>query len=489
MVCAPLSPSLSFITHPQHSLALKAAACIVNRGKLLTVPLGGEGESIAVDDREEDGGAAGADGAAGASASAAAAADPLSGTIDVAFSSLEAFMRLDASAVRALDLLPQRREAALPVNAASAGASSASAGAGSSSSPSIAPGSVTSLLGLLTHHASKGGARMLRQWMLQPLSSVEGVRARADMLTAFVESPTLRRGWKAAMPKADYSALAGRLQRKTASLADLVRFRQQVASLDGVIAILNDYDGPAERGADLATYAHALQVSLDELGAFVELFNENVDDGGREPRIREDRDPALEELGEAARAARGALADLHAQCKDEWDDIGDDLKYEWDRTKGHVFRVSKRHEKAVRALKGVATITNVLKDGIYFSTKALTQAGEVLADAEAEYAEASRALIAELLDAAREFTALLEASATVLSELDAYASMAAMVAGMSGTWVRPVLTPAGAGDIIIMGGRHPVMEMNLEDGKPFIPNDYIMKREAGRLQIITGPNS
>ena len=33
------------------------------------------------------------------------------------------------------------------------------------------------------------------------------------------------------------------------------------------------------------------------------------------------------------------------------------------------------------------------------------------------------------------------------------------------------------------------MECNMEDGKTFIANDYVMRRSAGRLQIVTGPNS
>jgi hypothetical protein len=38
-------------------------------------------------------------------------------------------------------------------------------------------------------------------------------------------------------------------------------------------------------------------------------------------------------------------------------------------------------------------------------------------------------------------------------------------------------------------GRHPLMELNMPEGQPFIPNDYELRRERGRLQLITGPNS
>jgi hypothetical protein len=59
--------------------------------------------------------------------------------------------------------------------------------------------------------------------------------------------------------------------------------------------------------------------------------------------------------------------------------------------------------------------------------------------------------VGEVLAAAREFTPLLEAAGAVLAELDAVASMAAMIAGLSGPFVRPTITPAGQGDVVIKG--------------------------------------
>ena len=131
------------------------------------------------------------------------------------------------------------------------------------------------------------------------------------------------------------------------------------------------------------------------------------------------------------------------------------MKYEWDRAKGHVFRVPRRHEKAVRALSK-ADIRSILKDGIYFATDTLSRLGAAVETADAEYHLKSRAIIDELMESAKEYLPLLEASAAVLAELDAFASMSFMVSGLAGSWVRPVMSAGGEGDVVVIGERERV---------------------------------
>ena len=85
------------------------------------------------------------------------------GRYDVIFRAFDVFMRLDPAAVRALNLLPSARDAAAPVAASEPGRG-----------PSAASGQrISSLHCLISFHArTKGGRRLLRQWVLQPLTQV-----------------------------------------------------------------------------------------------------------------------------------------------------------------------------------------------------------------------------------------------------------------------------------------------------------------------------
>lgn len=110
-----------------------------------------------------------------------------------------------------------------------------------------------------------------------------------------------------------------------------------------------------------------------------------------------------------------------------------------------------------------------------------------LKELEEQYAVKSREIIAEAVGIAASYVPVLEVAAAAVSELDAYASMAAAaVSAPGGAYVRPRLTSAGTGDIVIRGARHPLMEH--QEGVSFVANDYVMRRATSRFQIITGPN-
>jgi DNA mismatch repair protein MSH2 len=96
-------------------------------------------------------------------------------------------------------------------------------------------------------------------------------------------------------------------------------------------------------------------------------------------------------------------------------------------------------------------------------------------------------VVAQAVEIARSYAPVLEAATAFISELDAFSSMAHLAVSAPGGYVCPTLTPAGSGDVRVIGGRHPVMEM--QEGVTFIPNDYVMERDASRFQIVTGPNT
>lgn len=77
------------------------------------------------------------------------------------------FLRLDASALRALHIMPDF------------------SGLGGS-------GRNMSLFSVLNHCKTAQGTRLLAQWLKQPLTNVHQIRKRQDLVEAFVEAPLLR---------------------------------------------------------------------------------------------------------------------------------------------------------------------------------------------------------------------------------------------------------------------------------------------------------
>ncbi len=121
------------------------------------------------------------------------------GSCEVSFCDVDAYMRLDAAAVRALSLFPSARDAtavAASVVGSEHGLGGVGAGGASgaaSSSSSTSAGRITCIHSLVSRSCkTKGGRNLLQQWLLQPLVSAAAIRARQALVGAFATSAQVR---------------------------------------------------------------------------------------------------------------------------------------------------------------------------------------------------------------------------------------------------------------------------------------------------------
>ncbi len=125
---------------------------------------------------------------------------------------LSQYMKLDASALKALNLMPGPRD-----------------------------GSKTmSLYGLLNHCRTPVGSRLLAQWLKQPLMSSEEIEARQILVEAFVMDTELRQTMQEEHLRSipDLYRLARKFQKKMANLEDVVRAYQVAIRLPGFLGTL-----------------------------------------------------------------------------------------------------------------------------------------------------------------------------------------------------------------------------------------------------------
>ena len=74
----------------------------------------------------------------------------------------------------------------------------------------------------------------------------------------------------------------------------------------------------------------------------------------------------------------------------------------------------------------------------------------------------------------------------VVAELDVLVALAHVASNAPTPYVRPALSAAGEGDLVLREARHPCVEMM--DDVAFIANDVELRRKDARLQVVTGPN-
>ena len=394
-------------------------------------------------------------------------------------------VRLDTAAIRALNLLPAQ--------------------AGDASELSV--------LGLLAHGCvTAAGKRVLRRWLLAPLTSRADIERRSMAVEALVSSPALRETLRGSLKLPDLEAIIGRLMQRKAKLADLVKmYHIVVGVLPTVGGLLADHaqveDGmdageapdtaaPVAGDGSLPGYGLRLTWAAEEASKLAQLVEAVVDDvASPTPWVKASFNEELTELA-------GIIANLESQIEDEHTRVcralgsGVDVKCEDDKMRRKVFRVHKRHDKAVQAMAGVVVCGVTAAGSVLFTTtgqQGLRSLGSSLAEHEEQYTAAAAEIANKAMEVARTYLAVLEAAAVALGEVDALIGMAHLATAATGVYCRPTFThdaPCALGDaastVDICGARHAVVEA--QPGVAYVANDYRMARDSSHFVILTGPN-
>lgn len=331
------------------------------------------------------------------------------------------------------------------------------------------------LLSVLDRTHTPMGARLLRQWVLAPLTARVAIESRLDAVTAFVTEARARGALREALDGVrDVERLAGRTAAGRATPRDLRSLGDSLSRLPGVAAALKR----SGRGGVLAEVADAWDAAADLAGEIQRTlvarpplqFSEGE-------TIAAGVDPELDEVRAIATGGKDAIAALQAAERTRTG-IGS-LKVGFNRVFGYYIEVTNANRELVpedyqrrQTLTGAERyVTPALKE---FEEKVL-HATERIEARERELFEALRTRVGGAIGR-------LQAIAGRLAQLDALASLAE-VAAREG-YVRPTIDEGT--DLEIVRGRHPVVE-RMMPREQFIPNDVTLTPDA-RMIILTGPN-
>jgi DNA mismatch repair protein MutS len=332
------------------------------------------------------------------------------------------------------------------------------------------------LLSLLDECATAAGSRLLRHWLTHPLRAAEAAGARHAAVAAWLANPAARRDVSRELARTvDAERIAGRIALLSARPRELAGLRDTLAKLPALrveVAALADA-GPAPLlaacAADLAVDPQWAALLARAIAAEPAA---QVRDGGV---IAAGYDAELDELRAIDEHCGEFLVALEARERERTGIAN--LKVEYNRV--HGFYIEVTHANAARVpadyrrrqtLKNAERyITPELKT---FEDKALSAQERALAREKLLYER----LLAELAPA----IAALAKAAAALAALDVLATFAERAEALN--LVRPVFVAATG--LAIRGGRHPVVERQVEE---FIPNDLVLTPQR-RLLVVTGPN-
>jgi len=332
------------------------------------------------------------------------------------------------------------------------------------------------LLSLLDECASAAGSRLLRHWLTHPLRDQSAAAARHAAIAAWLERPAARRAFTRQLAHTvDVERIAGRIALLSARPRDLAGLRNTLAGLPELSAALAaaDPDGCVPLLAALAA-----DLSVDPQWAMLLARTiapepaAQVREGGV---IAQGFDAELDELRAIDDHCGEFLVALEARERERTGIAN--LKVEYNRVHGFYIEVTNANTARVpddyrrrQTLKNAERyITPELKT---FEDKALSAQERALAR--------EKLLFEQVIGSLAPAIPALQTAAAALAALDALATLAERAETLALT--RPAFTATPG--LAIRGGRHPVVERQVEE---FIPNDLVLRPDR-RLLIVTGPN-
>lgn len=344
-----------------------------------------------------------------------------------------------------------------------------------------------SLLAAIDATSTAAGGRLLRRWLLYPLTDIAPIRRRQDAVEYFVEQAMLRRDVRAELRSVhDLERLGARVLLGVATPRDLGRLRDSLARVPEVVRLVEGQDA-----AGVAPVAGVLvpellmtdRALLSELQLLHELLDDALVD---EPTSQAKeggfiRDGYCEIVDRERRLATGGVDEVRAIEERERERTGiASLKVKYNNVFGYFIEVTKTHLSRV---PDDYTRKQTIANGERYMTSELSELEAKIVSAQDALVEREREIFDALCDQVAEKAEQVRAAGEHLAAIDACAGLAE-VAHARG-YVRPLVDDSEALDI--EDGRHPVVERMVEQGG-FVPNSCHLDTRDAQVLLITGPN-
>ena len=331
-----------------------------------------------------------------------------------------------------------------------------------------------SLLHEIDRTVTSMAGRLLRAWLLRPLSTLERIRDRLDAVEELAFRTTERGKFRETLKTVhDLERLVARAALGTAGPRDLVALRQSLAAVPRVSLLLEDVQAPLLRSLvaeldDLADLRDLIERTLvDEPPAFAR-------DGGF---TRDGIDPELDDLKGISRSGRQVIAEMEERERAR---TGiNSLKVRFNRVFGYYIEISKSN---LHNVPGDYQRKQTIAGGERFTTPALKEYEEKVLGADERILERELEIFETLRRTVAAEAPRIQDTARALATLDVLAALAETAAVCNFT--KPHVHEGD--DFVVTDGRHPVVERFATDA--FVPNDIDLNGTTRQLVILTGPN-
>ena len=340
----------------------------------------------------------------------------------------------------------------------------------------VGGGNEGTLLSVLDRTQTPMGARLLRQWILAPLTARATIESRLDAVGGLFVDGIVREALRAAIARVrDVERLAAKAASGRSTPRELRALGDSLAALPTVGEALRTAAGAGRLSALAANWDEAPEIARDICSTLVERAPVAI--GSDDPSVLSGVDRELDELRELRDGGKDAIARIQAEERERTGIAS--LKVGFNKVFGYYIEISKSN---LHLVPDDYQRRQTISSGERFVTQALKEYEERVLSAAERIEQRERELFEGLRTRAGAEIGRLQRIARVIAELDVLSALAD-VAAREG-YARPTIEEDFA--LEITAGRHPVVERMMPRDK-FIPNDLRLVEDA-RVIILTGPN-
>ncbi len=319
------------------------------------------------------------------------------------------------------------------------------------------------------------GTRLLRQWIVRPLTQLSVIQSRQDVVKELVAQVGHRMSIREHLKSIkDLERLNSRIALGVANPRDLMSLSLSLEYLPVIHTFLSEFH------SDFLKAMYSDWDALQDVSSWIsESIVENPPLSAKEGGvIREGVNEELEELRILSKEGTRLLAEMESRERTK---TGiDTLKVKFNQVFGYYIEVTKANASRVPPdYHRKQTLVNAER----FTTEELQELEGRLSSADQKMKHLEFELFVKLRHRIASTTTRLQAMAQQLALLDVFTSLAETAC--LNRYTQPTVYEGGM--IQITEGRHPVIEhLRMADG--FIANDTILDLDTNRLLLITGPN-
>ena len=333
-----------------------------------------------------------------------------------------------------------------------------------------------SLLWVIDKTKTPLGARLIRNWLEQPLINHKKINARLDGVECLVENNPLRTSLNESFRKVrDIERIVGKIAYGSANPKDLFALAETLVELPKIKSAIKN---------EQCTIINKIYNNIGDLSEIADLLFNAIDE---DPRslireggfIKKGFNAELDELRNAKAKGKDWIATIEKQEKEA---TGiKNLKVGFNKVFGYYIEVTNSFKEKVpfRYIRK-QTLTNAER----YITEELKELEETVLGSEEKAIALEQKLFAEIIKVLIDYIPVLKETSNAIATLDSLVSFAEV--SLENNYCKPVVSDT-IDQINIIKGRHPVVEKIIGLNQ-FVPNDFIIDKKDNRTMIITGPN-